>query len=119
MRRPPPDTEPPHRLGRLWHLSALVIAALACLLPLTFMSAKSITCDEVAHLPAGYAFLKTGNSQIDPTHPPLMRAICAVPLLLLNPPLPPLTDELVNVNLPPGFQFVFGRRFFEDQDIER
>jgi len=43
--------------------------------------------DEVAILPAGYLFLKTGTWRLIPEHPPLIPALCALPLLLLDPRL--------------------------------
>ena len=45
----------------------------------------SATFDETAHLPAGYAYLKTGDLRLNPQHPPLIKMLAAVPLLALGP----------------------------------
>ena len=47
--------------------------------------------DEVAILPAGYVFLKTGQWHLLPEHPPLIFALSALLLLALKPHLD-LTD---------------------------
>ena len=48
------------------------------------MREKSATTDEIAHLPAGYSYLKTLDYRMNPEHPPLLKMISAVPLLFLN-----------------------------------
>ena len=47
--------------------------------------------DEVAILPSGYVFLKTGQWHLIAEHPPLIPALSALPLLALKPRLD-LTD---------------------------
>lgn len=44
----------------------------------------SATCDEVAHLPAGYTYLAWGDFRLNPEHPPLVKALAAVPLVLFD-----------------------------------
>ena len=51
---------------------------------LSFSARKSITNDEVAHLGAGYVYLVTGDVALDLSHPPLLREIYALPILLLK-----------------------------------
>ena len=43
----------------------------------------SATFDETTHLPAGYSYLKTGDCRLNPQHPPLIKLLCAAPLLFL------------------------------------
>jgi hypothetical protein len=43
--------------------------------------------DEVANLPTGYVFLKTGQWSLIPAHAPLIFALSALPLLAINPRL--------------------------------
>ncbi|MDX2031647.1 MAG: hypothetical protein SF339_13310 [Blastocatellia bacterium] len=43
---------------------------------------KSATNDETAHIAAGYAALKTGDYRLNPEHPPLIKLLSGVPLLL-------------------------------------
>lgn len=54
---------------------------------------EAITSDEVSHIPSGYYYLKTGRYLINPEHPPLVKDIAALPLLILNPTLPKIIDE--------------------------
>ena len=50
---------------------------------------KSIIVDELAHITSGYTYVKTGDFRLNPEHPPLIKTIAAIPLLFLNPNLPP------------------------------
>ena len=40
--------------------------------------------DELAHIPAGYAYLKFGDNRLNPEHPPLLKDLAALPLLFLK-----------------------------------
>ncbi len=65
------------------------ILLLAFLIQCIFsMISISSTSDEVAHLPAGYSYLKTGDFKLNPEHPLLIKIIAAYPLLFLNLPHP-------------------------------
>jgi hypothetical protein len=72
-------------------------ATIACGALLIFMAAnlfvsisrKSITNDEVIHIPAGYYHLVAGEFQINNEHPPLIKMWAALPLLFLQPHEPP------------------------------
>src|SRR5206468_5250809 len=46
------------------------------------------TKDEVAHLPAGYSYLKTGDFRMNLEQPPLPKLLAALPLLFVDPHLP-------------------------------
>ena len=48
------------------------------------MAQKSITTDEIFHLPAGYTYLKTGDFRLNAEHPPLAKMIAAIPLLFMQ-----------------------------------
>lgn len=50
---------------------------------------KSAAFDEEYHIAAGYAYLKTGDFRMSTSHPPLVNALSALPLLRLE-----------NINLP-------------------
>jgi len=54
-----------------------------------FFNASS---DETSHLPSGYTYLVTGDLRLNQQHPPLMKMLCAAPLLALRPALD-LEDE--------------------------
>lgn len=66
--------------------SLLLLFALQCLLSL---SQKAPTFDEVLFIPSGYAFLCTGSTLTNPEAQPLPRILSALPLLVLQPQLPP------------------------------
>jgi 4-amino-4-deoxy-L-arabinose transferase-like glycosyltransferase len=53
---------------------------------LMFFSAwnESATMDELAHIPAGYSYLTQKDYRLNPEHPPLIKDLSAVPLLLLS-----------------------------------
>ena len=57
---------------------------------------KSITNDEIVHIPAGYYHLVAGEFQLNNEHPPLVKMWAALPLLLVQPvepPAPTTVDE--------------------------
>src|SRR3989344_6431101 len=60
----------------------------------------SATFDEIAHIPAGYSYLKYQDARINPEHPPLIKDLAAAPLLFLNLRFPkdPLFWDIANVN---------------------
>lgn len=53
------------------------------------ISRKSITNDEIVHIPAGYYHLVTGEFQLNNEHPPLVKMWAALPLLFVQPDEPP------------------------------
>jgi len=56
---------------------------------LTAISRKSITNDEIVHIPAGYYHLVDGSFQLNNEHPPLVKMWAALPLLFIQPDEPP------------------------------
>ena len=54
----------------------------------------AITSDELSHIPSGYYYLKTGRYFINPEHPPIVKDIAGLPLLLLKPILPEISDKI-------------------------
>ena len=69
-----------------WLIPILVGALLAIMgsTCLCSLRVKSPTVDEFAHLPAGYYYWKTGDFSLYDKNPPLMRLLCAAPLLAKN-----------------------------------
>src|SRR5258705_13773683 len=53
------------------------------------ISRKSITNDEIVHIPAGYYHLVAGEFQLNNEHPPLVKMWAALPLLFVQPDEPP------------------------------
>jgi len=70
----------------------IVLALLAVMAANLFavIARKSITIDEIAHVPAGYYHLVAGNYTLNNEHPPLVKYWAALPLLFLQPNEPPL-----------------------------
>src|SRR5882672_5068918 len=72
-------------------------AEVACALLLLLMAAnllasisrKTITNDEIVHIPAGYYHLVAGEFQLNNEHPPLVKMWAALPLLFIQPDEPP------------------------------
>ena len=67
------------------------------------------TVDEFAHLPAGYHALKTGRFDLFPLNPPLVKLLCALPLLALDPSI----DTETKVQNTGWYPWVFGTDFME------
>jgi 4-amino-4-deoxy-L-arabinose transferase-like glycosyltransferase len=98
------------RASPLVLLSAFALLALFAGLSIREMADDSLTADERVHLPAGYAYWTKREFRLNPEHPPLVKLLCAAPLLALRPALPPTEP-------PPGltwhrYQPAFGTAFF-------
>ncbi|MEP6741219.1 MAG: glycosyltransferase family 39 protein [bacterium] len=66
----------------------VVCAALLVLMAVNLfaqISRKSITNDELVHIPAGYYHLVAGQFQLNNEHPPLVKMWAALPLLFIQP----------------------------------
>ncbi len=105
---------------RRWRipLQALLLSA-AFLIPVLLMRGKSATFDEVAHLPAGYSYLVTRAIRINPQHPPLIKELCALPLLFMDLRMPVDAATLQSRPVPLTYQWGFGKRFLYSQDADR
>ncbi len=51
----------------------------------------SAIMDELAHIPAAYSYVTLKDMRLNPEHPPLIKDLAGIPLLLLNPDFP--TDK--------------------------
>ncbi len=74
---------------------------------------ESAIYDETAHIGAGYSYLTQKDMRLNPEHPPLVKDLAALPLLLLNLNFPTNTEAWQNqVNgqwdQGGGFLFEFG-----------
>lgn len=63
--------------------------------------AMSATFDEPAHIGAGFSYLKTGEFKLNLQHPPLLKEIGAVPLLMTGTPWPMTETQWKDVGNPP------------------
>jgi Dolichyl-phosphate-mannose-protein mannosyltransferase len=76
----------------LAHQAEVVCACLLLLMAINLLAAisrKSITNDEIVHIPAGYYHLVAGDFQLNNEHPPLVKMWAALPLLFIQPEEPP------------------------------
>ncbi len=69
--------------------------------------------DEIAHIPAGYSYLKYGDYRLNPEHPPLIKDLAALPLLFVKDidfpdDIPAWTDE-INGQWQTGWTFIYER----------
>ena len=62
------------------------------------ISRKSITNDEIVHIPAGYYHLVAGEFQLNNEHPPLVKMWAALPLLFIQPNETPLDSAQARGN---------------------
>jgi 4-amino-4-deoxy-L-arabinose transferase-like glycosyltransferase len=64
----------------------IIFSALLFMLVVSVLNAKneSAIFDETAHIPAGYSYLKERDMRLNPEHPPLIKALSAVPLMFLH-----------------------------------
>jgi hypothetical protein len=70
------------------------------------------TCDEVTHLPAGYTYLTWHDFRLNPEHPPLTKALAAMPLLLFdNVSVSRDSEAWRRAVLQPTLQWRFGHDF--------
>jgi hypothetical protein len=74
------------------HKAEAACAALLAVMAVNLLAAisrKSITNDEIVHIPAGYYHLVAGEFQLNNEHPPLVKMWAALPLLFIQPDEPP------------------------------
>jgi hypothetical protein len=100
----------PLTFDRYQGVVVLVLLAVVTVIPAVMMTGKSATFDEVTHLPAGYSYLIERSIRYNLQHPPLIKEICALPLLLqhLHYPEKPSSNE-----------WAFGKEFLFRQDAQR
>jgi len=94
-----------------------VVLLLFLVFSLPFFSARNFgpAFDEITHLPSGYSYLKTGEINLNPQHPPLIKMIAALPLFFLDLKFdfddPNLTGHEMN-------EWQFGRNFLSSNGID-
>jgi len=74
------------------------------------MLGNSAIVDELAHIPAGYSYLKYGDYRLNPEHPPLIKDIAALPLMFMNLKFPhnqPSWTTEVNGEWDVGYAFLY------------
>ncbi len=108
-----------NRSASRWRLASLGLLLLASLMPLLLLRGKSVTLDEVSHVAAGYSYLRTHEIVLNPMHPPLIKELCALPLLLLDLEMPVDAETLRRRGSDMFYQWRFGADFLRTQGAER
>jgi hypothetical protein len=76
------------------------------------ISRKSLTNDEMIHIPAGYYHLVAGYFQVNNEHPPLVKMWAALPLLFIQPNEPPPAKDEAEHNM--NLTWRYQARFWSD-----
>ena len=102
--------------ARTYHILAGVLLLAFAFQAVLSMRLLSPSSDEYLHLGAGYTYLSTGTLRLNPEHPPLMKQLCALPLML--------QDVKVNYEDPswlrePPDQFGFCHRWLWSNDVDK
>lgn len=92
-----------------------IIAAMLLLIMfgLMYFSAKSESniVDEIAHIPSGYSYITTGDYHLNPEHPPLIKDLAAIPLVLSGVKFPydywRSNDPVINNQWEMGWRFIY------------
>jgi len=103
-----------------WILLAIIVLVSFGLM-LNASLQESATMDELAHIPAGYGYVKYLDYRLNPEHPPLVKAIATLPLLFQNLNFP--TDKSswqtdVNGQWVAGAQFLYESNNDADKIIQ-
>lgn len=91
---------------------AIAALLLVIMFTLSFFTMKndSAIIDEVAHIPAGYSYLKYGDYRLNPEHPPLIKDLSALPLMFLDLRFPetiPAWNKDANGQWEVGWNFLY------------
>jgi len=97
------------------------ILLVSLLLMVTVSLGEAGTQDELAHIPAGYAYVSEFDFRLNPEHPPLVKMLAGFPLLFIDVNFP--TDNLawqsdVNGQWVMGGQFLYNSGNDADQIIQ-
>ncbi len=107
------------RTKTAWTTFLLIeIAAAALLFNSSFKEAAIM--DELAHIPAGYGYVKYFDFRLNPEHPPLVKALAAIPLLFQDLNFPTNQDSwqtYINGQWDAGRQFLYESGNDADQII--
>jgi hypothetical protein len=88
----------------------LIILLGGFILSLFTMLGDSAIVDEIAHIPAGYSYVRYGDYRLNPEHPPLIKDLAGLPLLLLPVSFPtdiPAWTKEVNGQWETGWHFIY------------
>ncbi|MFH1175171.1 MAG: glycosyltransferase family 39 protein [bacterium] len=92
------------------NIIALVLLSIMAVCAITSMAGDSAIVDEIAHIPAGYSYLKYGDYRLNPEHPPLIKDLAGLPLQFMNLKFPEKHStwtQDVNGQWEAGWHFIY------------
>lgn len=95
---------------KIFKILPFLILGTMILLSFFAVQNDSATMDEVAHIPAGYSYLKFQDYRLNPEHPPLLKILATFPLLFLDLKFPlehPTWTQAINGQWEAGYQFLY------------
>ncbi|MDP3953655.1 MAG: glycosyltransferase family 39 protein [bacterium] len=98
-----------------------VVLALSLLLMFGSSLQESAVMDELAHIPAGYAYVNNLDYRLNPEHPPIVKMAAGLPLLFLDLNFPTDNEawtEQVNGQWDMGYAFLYQSGNDADQIIQ-
>lgn len=84
---------PPH-INRIYKVCICVLIGMFLSFALYNLIETSVTMDEPDHCFSGYYYWRTGDFSMEPENPPLAKLWLALPTVLIEPKLPPLSSPL-------------------------
>ncbi|MGD2113646.1 MAG: glycosyltransferase family 39 protein, partial [Acidobacteriota bacterium] len=87
VRAPVGNGSGPARRLVVWP-AAVLLLLLHGALAISSLAVKSVTNDELSHLPAGLAAVATGEIRLNPQHPPLVKLLAGLSASTADPALP-------------------------------
>src|SRR3989338_553192 len=102
----------------LEYQNLIIVVLLGIVFFLPFFGAQNFSpaTDEIAHLPAGYSYWKTGQTVLNIEHPPLVKLMAAFPLLFIDLKFAPNDPDLIG---PIRNEWSFGSNFLFSNDVDR
>ena len=92
-----------------WSLVSLIVIISGALM-FSSSQQESAIMDELAHIPAGYSYVKIFDSRLNPEHPPLVKILAGLPLAFQNLKFPTESyawNNEVNSQWTLGTQFLY------------
>lgn len=83
-------------LKKYANLILLIILGVSFALSIGAMKDDTSTFDERVHIPAAYSYVRYGDMRLNPEHPPLLKDLAGLPLLLIQPAFPITSDLWTN-----------------------
>ena len=104
------ETEKPNRKKLpVWIALAIIMAGSLGLMIRSSLQESAIV-DEIAHIPAGYAYVTKQDFRLNPEHPPLVKIMSAIPLAISGFNFPtgiPAWTEYINGQWDMGANFLY------------